>query len=298
MSLSPWHSPLAMTYKKTPAVISLQTVACDENNRPTELMADHAWKKIIDGGRGLGITYRPFLFHDPLLDKRMANIIRYIKQDPTAKVDIVTHGKHLHRSISQQLLDSNINSITIHIPCSTATTHGEQKKHQKLLNNVSDFLNLKKSKQCPVITRIECTNSQIHPNEFSTIAGQWKSNPPHSLSLMKTKIFPWQYGEQHVHKPCLNIFDEISFFADGTATLCNLDTHGRQLIGDIRENNVLEIWNGAERQHCRQILDQGERHRLPLCRGCSQHATVDFPAADSYTPQHTATLVKAHALEI
>ena len=60
--------------------------------RKLKVMPPETWKKIIDESRNKGITYRPFMVNEPLADKRIIEIIRYIKKDKTAKVELNSNG--------------------------------------------------------------------------------------------------------------------------------------------------------------------------------------------------------------
>ena len=41
---------------------------------------------------GKGVIYRPFMINEPFVDLRIPEMIRYIKQDPTAKVEFNSNG--------------------------------------------------------------------------------------------------------------------------------------------------------------------------------------------------------------
>jgi MoaA/NifB/PqqE/SkfB family radical SAM enzyme len=74
-------------------------------------MEGDVWKKIIDDTRGLGVTYRPFLLNEPFTDRRMPEIVSYIHQDPTAKVEFNTNGSLLSPLTARWLANSGISVI-------------------------------------------------------------------------------------------------------------------------------------------------------------------------------------------
>ncbi|MCK4351010.1 MAG: radical SAM protein, partial [Candidatus Krumholzibacteria bacterium] len=91
-----------MKLPKQPRYIQIETIIgcdakcpfCPQKNidRKPVIMPDATWRKIIDDTRGLGITYRPFLQNEALIDKRLPEIVAYIKEDPTARAEINTNG--------------------------------------------------------------------------------------------------------------------------------------------------------------------------------------------------------------
>ena len=66
---------------------------CPNHLVPKEHMDIDLIYKIINDTRNRGITYRPFGLGEPLVDTRMPEICRYIKQDPTAIVEIHSNGE-------------------------------------------------------------------------------------------------------------------------------------------------------------------------------------------------------------
>jgi hypothetical protein len=66
------------------------------------------------------------------------------------------------------------------------------------------------------------------------------------------------------------------FYVDGTATLCCWDATGREIIGDVNNESVLDIWNGAKMKKCRDLLDAGQRDKIELCSRCDAYKGFDF----------------------
>src|SRR5262245_6110107 len=79
------------------------------------VMEDWVWKKIIDESRGRHVTYRPFLINEPFTDKRMPEIVRYIKQDPTARVEFNTNGELLKEELAVKILEAGVDVMRFSI---------------------------------------------------------------------------------------------------------------------------------------------------------------------------------------
>ena len=78
-------------------------------------MHDWVWKKIVDETRGMGIVYRPFLMNEPFVDKRMPEIMRYIRQDPTAKIEFNTNGSLINDKLDREILDIGVDIMRFSI---------------------------------------------------------------------------------------------------------------------------------------------------------------------------------------
>jgi len=99
-----------MTQPSHPTFIQIETtLACNAEcpfcshatlTRRPRRMEDWLWKKIIDETRGLGVTYRPFLINEPLADHRLGEIMRYIRRDDTARIELNSNGELMPASTS------------------------------------------------------------------------------------------------------------------------------------------------------------------------------------------------------
>src|SRR5512139_3275688 len=90
-------------------------------------MEDWVWQKIVDETRGLGITYRPFLINEPLADHRLADIMRYIRQDPTAKIELNSNGELMKEERAREILDAGLDIIRFSIDGFSAETFSKSR---------------------------------------------------------------------------------------------------------------------------------------------------------------------------
>ena len=66
------------------------------------------------------------------------------------------------------------------------------------------------------------------------------------------------------------------FYVDGRATLCCWDTKERQIVGDIKTESVMKIWESEIMKKCRNLLEQGKREEINLCSRCDAYEHTDF----------------------
>jgi radical SAM protein with 4Fe4S-binding SPASM domain len=88
--------------------------------------------------------------------------------------------------------------------------------------------------------------------------------------------WPWTEGVEMVRKPCIKMREEMFFYTDGRAVLCCWDIAGRAVIGNVNEESVLDIWNGAKRLKFAEYLARGEREKIELCSKCDAYAGRSF----------------------
>ncbi len=297
MSNSSPFRPQANQYQPSPTYIQIETTIkcnatcwfCPQNNtlRQPNYMETQVWQKIIDQTRGLGITYRPFILNEPFADKRMTEIVQYIKQDSTAKVEFNTNASMLTPKVTDQLLAIGIDAMRFSIDGLYRSTFDESRgiSYDRVYDHVKYFLAANRDANYPALTEVRMIKLPDTEQEQQKFKTYWQQYQPDKIIFTDLYRYPWEGQTQALNVPCLKIENEMYFYVDGTVTLCCWDTTGRQIIGDVKTQNVLDIWNGETLSHCRHLLDQGQRDQLELCKRCDAYANVDF----SDWPKFTAT---------
>lgn len=290
MSLKPKRSQ----YANTPLYVEIETTImcnatcwfCPQKNtlRQPKYMEEWVWKKIIDDTRGIGAIYRPFLLNEPFADKRMPEIIKYIKEDPTAKVEFNTNGSMLTPKVTDKILEIGVDVMRFSIDGYYRSTFDESRgiSYDKVYKHVQYFLEQNKKAVKPAKTEvrmIKLPNTEQEQVEFKTY---WEKFEPDAIIFTDLYSYPWEGQTESTNLPCLKIEKELFFYVDGTATLCCWDSKGRQIIGDVKTENALDIWNGEEMQRCRSLLDKGQRDQLELCSRCDAYKHVDFSAWEGF----------------
>jgi hypothetical protein len=239
-------------------------------------MPDKLWKKIIDESRGMGITYRPFLLNEPFTDKRMPEICAYIKEDKTAKIEFNTNAGLLIPQLSDELIKIGIDYMRFSIDGFYKETYEKRRKglnYEETISNVEYFC--KQAKDKNILTEARMIAFPDSEEEQALFIKKWK-NITQKTTITSLYRYPWDGQESSIDKPCLKIQDEMFFYVDGTSTLCCWDTDARAIIGDIKTQSVLDIWNGEILKQQRLLLDQGERLKIELCSRCDAYKKLDF----------------------
>jgi cyclic pyranopterin phosphate synthase len=77
-------------------------------------------------------------------------------------------------------------------------------------------------------------------------------------------------------RPCLRPASQLVINWRGEVLLCCHDFYGRYKMGQVGEKSLKEIWHSPGFRHYRELLAQGQRFRLPLCRHCDDTGAVAF----------------------
>jgi hypothetical protein len=268
-------------FKKQPDVIQIETnilcnAKCDfctqkQITRRPYQMEERIYKKIIDESRGLSITYRPFMLNEPFTDKRMTDICKYIKQDNTAKIEFNSNAGVLTKEITDAILDIGVDYMRLSIDGFYKDKYEERRKgivFETAVQNAEYFC--KRAKKYDTETEVRMIAFPDTGEEQKLFINKWSAIAD-KASITTLYRYPWEGQEEVVHKPCLKIRKEMFFYVDGRATLCCWDTAERAVIGDIKEQTVLQIWNGDLADKYRTLLAKGARDKIELCSRCDAY---------------------------
>lgn len=271
-----------------PRYIQIETVlGCDAEcpfcphksiDRTPAVMREEVWRKIVDDTRGLGITYRPFLQNEALIDKRLARIVACIKEDPTARVEINTNGNLLDERRGRELIEAGIDLVRFSIDAFSPETFARCRvglDYRRVVENAERFAALARATGGRVATEARMIDMEDNRDEQEPFVEYWSSRVDRAL-IVPLYHWPWDPGVEMVRKPCLKMREEMFFYTDGRAVLCCWDIAGRAVIGDVTRESVLEIWNGAERRRCADHLSRGEREKIVLCSRCDAYRDRHF----------------------
>ncbi len=271
-----------------PKIIQIETnILCNDNCdfcpqknavRETKIMPDEIWQKIVDDTRGRGIIYRPFMVNEPLTDKRLPLIVRYIKEDRTAKVELNSNGGLLTEEWGIKLIKEGIDNIRFSVDGFSSDTYkksGRGDDYEQVVKNINKFIELKKKMKSDVIIFVRMIDMDINKHEQKDYLKYW-GHRADIANIVPLYQWPWNGQEKPVMKPCPKIREEMFFTSGGAAVLCCWDNLKKGVIGNINESSVFEIWNGELNQKYRRLLNEGKRDEILLCSKCDGYDRYDF----------------------
>ncbi len=279
--------PFIYRYEKFPRYIQIETtIICQANcyfcpqkkaTRRPLIMEWNIIEKVLDETKGLGITYRPFILNEPFSDKRMVAVVKQIKTDPTAKVEFNTNGELMTHDITDRLLDLGVDTMRFSIDGITKETFDETRgiKFDKVYDNVGYFVEKSVKENYPVdieVRMIRFPGTEKEQIQYKTF---WEDK---GAKVVFTDLYryPWEGQTESITQACLKILDETFVYVDGRVTLCCWDYAERAIMGDVKTENILDIWNGLTMQKHRDLLSHGNRKDIHLCSRCDAYKDLDF----------------------
>jgi len=245
--------------REMPKIIQTQTIAsCNfncswcpankhkdlYNNGMGKLMDEKLFKKIVrDIPKDFSGDFLPFLMNEPLLDKRLPELIRFARKNlPEAHIRINTNGSLLTRQNIIEFIDAGANRIAI-----------------------SDYTQKKTIKKR--ILGLELAEDYSKKLKF-----WWDKNPQYEKTGINIhnragNVPSFPIPETPLRLFCNKPFIELPIGWDGSVVLCCQDWKFKIIMGDAKKENILKIWKNSKYDEIRKNLMNFNRD-MPLCRYC------------------------------
>lgn len=251
----------------------------DNHTREPKLMLEEIFRKIVDETRGNGICYRPFLQNEPLTDRRLPDLIRYIKEnDDTARVEINSNGELMTEEMGKRMIDSGIDLIRFSVDGMNEDTVNIARpgvSWEKLRERLVRFAELNRGAGSPITLEIRMIDMDINRDQQQEFVSFW-SKLGYDAKVVPLYTWPWDGQIAPVLKPCLKIREEMFFNTAGDAVLCCWDHKFMCVLGNAAERTVQDIWLGEPNRSYRRWLDGGRRDKIKLCSKCNAYKDHDF----------------------
>ncbi len=240
----------------------------ENETRPDEEMPFAVFKQGIDNLKRIGFPGR-VAFHitsEPLLSSSLPVFIAYARKElPGVWLQLMTNGRKLNPRSGAAVLDAGINEITFNFYNDACAADPQLPAPE----------NIRKFETEVLIPRFGAENVKpghgpdpdkgfgvfrynlTRRRETQTLSNQTGSAPN------KAKIS----GKNFLgfcHSPCT----DFHITTDGTVSKCSKDVFFSDPMGNIMEEDILDIWTGERFRTVHRMLLANHRRDNGMCRGC------------------------------
>jgi len=261
-------------------------------NEKYNLIEDELFKKIINEISQHKETELIVLSlqNEPLSDKNIINKAKYIKSImPKIKVELVSNGYLLTPAIADDIYDI-FDIVTLSIHAISSSTY---KKVLGGLNFKTTFRNLNyinQSRQKKYKTVLRFVKQKSNSHEYKKFKRYWSRNGFAVLGfdlnsrLKAIKDFKnMKYRTSFLQKFKLQILEKISPFimptcpipemsiyirSNGDVIHCFNDWGNDNIVGNLKNNNILEIYNSKEMVDFRRRVKENSCNENDICTNC------------------------------
>lgn len=235
-------------------------------------MSDDMFLKIMKESEEYGLcSVKLQLRNEPLMDSRLIEFIKIAKRSGIVDVMINTNATLLTRDISQQLIDSGLDTIICSVDGYTKKAYESIRigaKFDKVLKNIKTLSKLKKlsGSSTPRIILRTIEMNDIDINEYKDF---WK---PYADTVVSYPMMDVKQMEDYTVYPkfcCKELWRRLSILADGTIVPCCSAAVGNKVynpLGNVNTLSIHDAWRKVE--YARDIHRLGKSHTLEMCRHC------------------------------
>ena len=235
------------TYNRCNGGCSFCPVSVRNESRTEKKMEWELFEKIINELAEIDYTGKIALFsnNEPLLDDRIIEMHKFARSKlGKARFHLFTNGTLLTKEIYLELI-KYLDELIIDNYNQSLDLIKSNKEIAEFCKDKPEYI-----KKTTIVLR--------KPNEILTSRGGTAPNRKDKLSLADAKcILPYR---QMIVRP------------DGKVSLCCNDPLGKNTLGDLNEESLLQVWYGEKFNEVRKRISQG-RTNWPYCVNCDVIAT-------------------------
>jgi|TARA_B110000014_G_C20125640_1_gene599337 radical SAM protein with 4Fe4S-binding SPASM domain len=231
------------------------------------------FKKIIDESVKYNLFSIRLSFRgEAFLNKHIFDMIKYAKDKGIKEISTLTHGGFLDEEKFQRLIDLKLDWLTISFD-GVGETYEKIRfplKFDDAVAKIRKFTEMKKKNNVvkPVI-KVQTVWPAISKNPkefydiFNPITDQIASNPLIDYLHNDTDII---YEKNFT---CPQLWERLVIGADGKVQLCANDEFELNIIGDVNDSTLYDIWHGEKMNAARNAhLNHEGIDKISPCKHC------------------------------
>lgn len=234
---------------------------------------------------------------EPLLNKDIIRMLSYSRSKGVAdKIELVTNGLLLNDDLITRLpkyLDRIIISIEGLSGDDYWRISNVKVDFEKLISNITKLY----ENRCKTVIHIKINSEAITSDksrgDFFSLFGDYCDEIyienlvdlwPQINTAYGTGRCRWG-GDAIKHAVCVQIFKGLQVQSDGEVVPCCVDWLRVNIIGDIRDNTLSEIWRGEKLRKLQTQHLLGNKPALQPCKNCAMNDYCDSDNIDQYAAE-------------
>lgn len=221
---------------------------------------------------------------EPLLHKRILEMIRYAKVKVKGKVNLTTNGLLLNKGIDKFLLELPIDFIDISIDAFSEEKYNLIRRggdYKKLMLNIHELIRVKTEMRSPTKIMVNMINQELVRDEIEQFREYWSSLVDYVLirNLHTVNNYLTVEGKTATDDkryPCPHLYKRLTVDFNGNVKFCAHDWFDNAIVGNLKEQLISEIWNGPRYKKLRIQHEEGKFKQIPICSECQDWKSVPW----------------------
>lgn len=263
-------------------------------------MDDALYSKIVDecAAESDLCDFVPMSKNEPLLDVKMEQRVAEFKSkaQPRQLVELVTNGSALTPARAQRLMEAGVDLITVSVNASNEETYGKVMVNLSWNQVMANLEALSRMDLARVNIYLRFVADQTNKRELKIFRKRWSHFNLYQFNVnnragtvrnyekmtMKYNAFvAWlrRVAGSRFYPVCPYVFSLMHVLENGDVPMCSNDWHNREILGNVKNQTLREIYNSPRMNQIRETMLQGHFEELEPCRECSfYHDWMKRPA--------------------
>jgi spiro-SPASM protein len=226
---------------------------------------------------------------EPLLHRDVIEFIRYARANTNAKLWLSTNGLLLRKGLARDLISSDIDYLLISVDAFQEETYNSIRRggdFRLLKENIHQLLRLlqKRNRKKPrtYVQFIQMKQNMDEVDAFTTYWSaydvginvieyrQWASK----LAYIVNNDIPSNKMVPNQRKACGELWNKMVIDSKGNVILCGYDFQRDNLLGNIMDRPIEEIWHSETMIAHRRKHVNGDYCEIQLCVDCDDWTTI------------------------
>jgi MoaA/NifB/PqqE/SkfB family radical SAM enzyme len=292
----PLQSPLTIFIEPT-NICNFKCTYCPESESDFKAISggwfkleDSGYERILDEiGRlpAPPATINFYMMGEPFVNKSLPSMIRRAKQRGSAqKVIVTSNGSLLNRETAERVVESGLDYLRISIYGAFEETHRARTRSaiglQRIVDNLSGFVEVRAKSTKPflyvkMIDSGDADENAEFVRRFSAIADEVHIEPvmnwndidgKNRANVDKDALLETEYFSRK-KEVCPFPFYTLVIHADLRVSVCCVDWSKKAVVGDLKTQSLLDIWNGDALRAFQDLHVQRRRAEIAACASCT-----------------------------
>lgn len=210
--------------------------------------------------------------NEPLLDRRIYDFVNMAYElMPDVEIGLSSNGRVITMDVLNKLLDNHLTTLYISIPCVDREDYKKvmgvyPDKLFNLLESIEDERLLQMIRIAVPITKY--LNEKEMMDKFSKFkVCIWNLEYKSSWGIHDK--FMEVAREDSIAGLCDRPMDQAVISSNGDVLICCRDWQGQNVVGNIYESNLYEIWHGEKLQDIQHLIAEGRYSEIDCCKDCA-----------------------------
>lgn len=273
-------------YIETTNLCNADCIMCPHNKitRNLEVMSDNIFYKIIEDCEAKKITGKQIFLHkegEPLLDKKIAERIRHVKEriGNGNEIGINTNAMLLDEEKAYDIIRAGLD--TIYFSLDGVDKDSYEKIRQNLdydivVNNIKTFFKIKEQLNSKVRVIMQMLITDDVMNDSDSFRAMWEVYPCEfyikrmhgyldgGRSSLSTSVIEEQISV------CQDPFKILVVYTDGNVGLCCWDYNNEYSIGNVASNNLFKLFLNEKANYMREMQSSLKSKMIVPCNRCAR----------------------------